>query len=548
MLEYNNKTVLNIASGSTRFDGVVSGNGRIFKSGNGTIVLAGTNTFTSGMTLQQGTISVSTDSHLGATPGSFVSDYITLDGGNLYNTGILTVGTNRGITSTSNGGGIGVANAVSFTLPNVIAGSGTINLYNGSTSGQIVLSGLNTINGVWNLLSGVIALFSVNSSNNADGGVSSGIGNSSNSASNILINSGATFGINIGTSFGTISTDRLFTINGTNAGDYGTITAPGFNRHLYTNTGATAWGVTNQTRTIIFDVAYDNPATYWLRFDSLLQDNGNGAVSLTKKNTGNLLLTNSNSYTGSNTVTGGYLSITGDTGLGAVPSNTTSNSIILAGGVLRAHSNVTVNSKRGIYLSGGTSSGLRTASSTVLTYNGVLADGGNVTFSSANSSGRVILGGTNTYTGTTTVSSGILQVDGSLAAGSAATVSGGILQGTGTVNGSVSLSNTSGTKILGGTGSTNTGTLSTGALSVAGTTARIEVSCNTSAVSLISVTGDVTITGCTVDFSGSLNAGTYTIVNFTGSRTGSLSIGTLPSGRTFFTFTYNANSITVTFI
>ena len=51
------------------------------------------------------------------------------------------------------------------------------------------------------------------------------------------------------------------------------------------------------------------------------------------------------------------------------------------------------------------------------------------------------LGGTNTYTGTTTISNGLLRVTGSLAAGTATTVSaGGGLGGTGTVNGAVSAS------------------------------------------------------------------------------------------------------------
>jgi autotransporter-associated beta strand protein len=53
-------------------------------------------------------------------------------------------------------------------------------------------------------------------------------------------------------------------------------------------------------------------------------------------------------------------------------------------------------------------------------------------------SGKTILGGTNSYTGTTTIDGGILVVNGSLASGSAVTVtSGGTLGGTGTVSGTV---------------------------------------------------------------------------------------------------------------
>jgi len=163
------------------------------------------------------------------------------------------------------------------------------------------------------------------------------------------------------------------------------------------------------------------------------------------------------------------------------------------------------------------------------------------------STGTWILGGTNTYTGTTSVTGGILTVTGSISSSSAVTVNGGTLNGTGTVSGTISVNNSSTSIIQGGTGGTNTGTLSTRALTFGGTSSVVAVACNTTAVSLIAVTGNLTTAGAKVNFSGALNAGTYTLFTFTGTLSGTLAIGTLPTGRTFSSFTYGASSITVTF-
>src|SRR5207302_1318346 len=103
----------------------------------------------------------------------------------------------------------------------------------------------------------------------------------------------------------------------------------------------------------------------------------------------------------------------------------------------------------------GSTSTIFQAAGGTLVINGAIS-GSTSTFGlSKTGGGKLVLAGTNTYSGATTVSAGTLLVNGSLASGSAVTVtnSGTVLGGTGTINGSVSIAS-SGAILQGGTGST----------------------------------------------------------------------------------------------
>jgi len=102
----------------------------------------------------------------------------------------------------------------------------------------------------------------------------------------------------------------------------------------------------------------------------------------------------------------------------------------------------------------GTVSTIFQAAGGTLVINGVIS-GSTSTFGlSKTGGGKLVLAGTNTYSGATTVSAGTLLVNGSLASGSAVTVSnsGTVLGGTGTINGTVTVN--SGAILQGGAGST----------------------------------------------------------------------------------------------
>ncbi len=121
--------------------------------GGGTLVLGGTtNTYTGKTLITNGTISISVEAALGATPVSAVADEITLDNGTLLVTGsgnqvILTA--NRGITLGTYGGTLNPgSNNASLTVNGVITGSGSLTINGSNASGRFfTLGGANTYTG-----------------------------------------------------------------------------------------------------------------------------------------------------------------------------------------------------------------------------------------------------------------------------------------------------------------------------------------------------------------------------------------------------------------
>ena len=84
---------------------IIAGNAGLLKWGIGTLILSGANTFTGGLTINSGTVSVATDANLGAAGG-----LVTIDGGTLNATAAITssrqlsLGTNFGNTVTTAAG------------------------------------------------------------------------------------------------------------------------------------------------------------------------------------------------------------------------------------------------------------------------------------------------------------------------------------------------------------------------------------------------------------------------------------------------------------
>lgn len=157
-----------------------------------------------------------------------------------------------------------------------------------------------------------------------------------------------------------------------------------------------------------------------------------GSGSLAKIGGGTLTLGANNTYTGGTTISAGTVSISADGAsagnpgsLGAVPASVTANNIILNGGDLFSTATLALHVNRGIgigAISGSTpGTALIDAGSGTLTVNGVIASAGN---SGANNltvngggggGGTVVLGGANTFSGTTIISAGTLQLANSLA-------------------------------------------------------------------------------------------------------------------------------------
>jgi autotransporter-associated beta strand protein len=174
-----------------------------------------------------------------------------------------------------------------------------------------------------------------------------------------------------------------------------------------------------------------------------------GARSITKTGSGLMILSGGNSFTGSATINGGTLRVSGGSALsntadvifantaGAILNVAGSETIGLLNGGGVTGGNVSINA--GLTLTAGATTGTQTYSGAISGATGGFTKSGGST---------QILAGTSTYGGTTTVSGGTLTNNGTLNGTSQITVNGGTLNGSGSATGNVSIS--SGT-ISGGT-------------------------------------------------------------------------------------------------
>lgn len=112
----------------------------IDKTGMGTLVLRGSNTYTQSTRLSLGTLSVSSDANLGASSAN-----LNFEGGTLRVTGTSFQSTARSVVFGSAGGGVDIADASNtFTLGQALSGSGALTKLG---DGTLVLSGNNSYSG-----------------------------------------------------------------------------------------------------------------------------------------------------------------------------------------------------------------------------------------------------------------------------------------------------------------------------------------------------------------------------------------------------------------
>ncbi len=142
------------ASESHTISAPINGTGSLTKSGDGSLVISGTNNYAGVTTIGAGTLVLGSSSSLGATPTVVTSSAGTLDlNGNSQSLSSLS-GTGGTVTSGSSAT-LSLAQTSTTTYSGVITGAVNVNK-NGS--GTITLSGVNTYSGDTTLASGTIII------------------------------------------------------------------------------------------------------------------------------------------------------------------------------------------------------------------------------------------------------------------------------------------------------------------------------------------------------------------------------------------------------
>ncbi|MFA9438638.1 beta strand repeat-containing protein [Uliginosibacterium sp. sgz301328] len=142
---------LNTAAGTTlTMNGVIGGAGQLAKTGSGTAVLAGTNSYAGGTSIFAGVLQAASDANLGATSGA-----LTFDGGTLDTTEDMA--TARATLIMANGGTLQTEAGTTLSHDGTISGSGTLAK---TGDGTLVLSGNNTQAGGTAINGGVVQIAS----------------------------------------------------------------------------------------------------------------------------------------------------------------------------------------------------------------------------------------------------------------------------------------------------------------------------------------------------------------------------------------------------
>ncbi|MBR0868815.1 autotransporter-associated beta strand repeat-containing protein [Bradyrhizobium tropiciagri] len=269
------------------FGGTISGTGAFTQSGTGTTILTGTNTYAGGTTLAAGTLSVSSDTNLGAASGA-----LTFNGGTLQVTGAGFTGTAR--TINWSGGGFDIADAANnFAVSQSFAGTGALTK---TGAGTLTFTGNNSYVGGTTIAAGTLQL---------------GNGGTSGAITGDVTNNG-TFAVNRADIYafgGAISGSGAFAQRGT-----GTTVFTGTNNYTGGTTiaqGTLQIGDGGTTGAITGDV-FNNGTLAFDRADAI---GFTGAISgtgnLVKLGAGTLTLNGQYSYTGATSVNAGKL-VVGD--------------------------------------------------------------------------------------------------------------------------------------------------------------------------------------------------------------------------------------------
>jgi fibronectin-binding autotransporter adhesin len=371
---------------------IIQGTAGLVKSGNGTLVLSGANTYTGTTTISAGRVNVTGTGTLGSSSSVTLADVAgaTLDftgASGSKNIGLLSGGGTNGGNVVLGTGRYYIGSASNSTYGGIISGSGQLQQ---TGAGTTTLSGNNIYTGY--TIIGNNGALSINSIANVGGGASSLGAPTTAGNGKIFLGQTTTSGSLIYTGTGH-STDRQVDLAGTTGG--ATLNASGSGALVFISAFVST-GNGNKTLTLTGTNTADN------RIGGAIVNSSSGATSLTKSGTGKWVLSGANTYTGVTTVSAGTLLV--NTG-----ASITASASQLNGGTLDVRGTI-----GSVTQSGGTLLVSGTAGATVI----------NSGTSTVNAGGTI---------GSTTINGSLLSVNGN--AGNVLVNSGGTLGGSGSVQG-----------------------------------------------------------------------------------------------------------------
>jgi autotransporter-associated beta strand protein len=315
-------------SGNEIIGDTIATSGPLAKDGSGTVTLNGANTYSGGTTISAGALGVSTEGSsagsLGAVPSSTDVTNVILNGGDLLDSGTVTLGANRGIGIGLLTGSVGTnalldaASGQTLAVEGVIASAGNTGIDNlvvntgTGDKGTVVLGGANTFNGSTVVANGFLQI------------------------ANTLALLDST--VNYNYQGGNLVFDPSVT-----AATLGGLT------------GSQNLGLTNlSSQAVNLSVGNNGAGT---TYSGGLTDNALGGA-LTKIGAGTLILSGASSYTGGTTVSGGVLQLNAGGVINGGTANVLANAgaqLVVSGGSLIASVSGNIGSaSSGLLVSGGT--------------------------------------------------------------------------------------------------------------------------------------------------------------------------------------------------
>lgn len=427
--------------GTATFSGVIQNPtsvvfpGLLTKSGAGTVVLSGVNTYTGGTAISGGTLSISQVANLGA------SGALSINAGTLEVTNSFS--SSRALSVNDAASTVQVDGSNILTVTSAISGSGTLNK---SGSGTMQLIGANTFSGGSVVAAGTLQTTANNRLANTGALTTSGgtfdLQTFTETVSAVTLSDGAITGSGTGTLTGSSYTVQNGSVTAILAGSAaltkstaGTVSLSGVNTYTGTTTinggtlqinstasmGVTSNGATinagtlellsgyNVSTTRLFSLG-DVTSTFQVDANSTYTLNGAignaaSAGSLTKTGSGTLVLGSANTYGGSGSTTAinaGTLQASSDNQLG---NSATALSFGGSGTGVFQVNGASFSSARNVVLN---STGTVNTNNNNAAFSGAFSGNAGLT---KTGEGTLTLSGTNTYKGDTTINAGTIVIN-----------------------------------------------------------------------------------------------------------------------------------------